>query len=430
MSLLDKATIITTPTAHSEGKLHSIKGGAVADFDVVRGSAATRVNAEGLIEDMRYTTGNLVDYSTLTPSSSAFSLNGDGKYVFDNSVNAFLTTPAITANVGDVFNVLVDMSVPSGGDANFRYTKGNAQTVLFNYTDFPDGVTEFQAIVTGVDGYLDRVFYPASLNDGESTLNRFEVTKVVDDTNIPRLDYTDGTASILLEPQSTNSIPYSEDFTQSSWIKDAGTTLTLGQSSPDGGFNAYKVEGTIGSSFLLDGGFAAISTQSRSIYMRADTNGAVYSLGDGQTNQINLTTEWKRFELQESSNSYYAVDFRGVGVTLDTVYIYGAQLEALPYATSYIPTNGTATTRLADAVTGAGDASTFNDTEGVLYFEGSVLANSGTSRFISISDGSTSNRVALLYYSADNRVRAILSSGGTKFVDSNVLYLQLQTITR
>ena len=53
MSLLEKATIITTPTAQSEGKLHSIKGGSVADFDVVRGSAATRVNAEGLIEDIR-----------------------------------------------------------------------------------------------------------------------------------------------------------------------------------------------------------------------------------------------------------------------------------------------------------------------------------------------------------------------------------------
>ena len=60
MSLLDKATIITTPTAHSNGVLHSIKGGAVADFDVVRGSAATRVNAEGLIEDISTLSGELV----------------------------------------------------------------------------------------------------------------------------------------------------------------------------------------------------------------------------------------------------------------------------------------------------------------------------------------------------------------------------------
>jgi len=63
MSLLDKATIITTPTAHSNGKLHSIKGGAVADFDVVRGSAATRVNAEGLIESVAINTPR-IDYTT------------------------------------------------------------------------------------------------------------------------------------------------------------------------------------------------------------------------------------------------------------------------------------------------------------------------------------------------------------------------------
>ena len=67
MSLLDKATIITTPTAHSEGKLHSIKGGSVADFDVVRGSAATRVNAEGLIEDVA-TNIPRIDYTDGTAS--------------------------------------------------------------------------------------------------------------------------------------------------------------------------------------------------------------------------------------------------------------------------------------------------------------------------------------------------------------------------
>ena len=63
MNLLEKAKIITTATAYDDGKLHSVKGGAVADFDVVRGSAATRVNAEGLIEEVA-TNIPRIDYST------------------------------------------------------------------------------------------------------------------------------------------------------------------------------------------------------------------------------------------------------------------------------------------------------------------------------------------------------------------------------
>ena len=37
-NLLQKASIITTPTAYSEGKLHSVKGGIDSDFNFSRGS--------------------------------------------------------------------------------------------------------------------------------------------------------------------------------------------------------------------------------------------------------------------------------------------------------------------------------------------------------------------------------------------------------
>ena len=32
--------------------------------------------------------------------------------------------------------------------------------------------------------------------------------------NLPRVDYTDGTSSLLVEPQRTNLITYSEDFSE------------------------------------------------------------------------------------------------------------------------------------------------------------------------------------------------------------------------
>ena len=68
------------------------------------------------------------------------------------------------------------------------------------------------------------------------------------------------------------------------------------------------------------------------------------------------------------------------------IYIWGAQLEEGSYATSYIPTNGGTATRLADVCNGAGNEQVINSTEGVFYFEGSALANDGTTRIISLSD--------------------------------------------
>ena len=430
-NLLDKASIILTPTAYDNSKVLCVKpSDGSGDFDFSRNSAATRVNAQGLVENVQTISGNLLDYSTFTSPSASWSLVG-GLWVFDDTANGYILTPNIAVVVGDVFNVVIDVTIASG-NANFRYASGNAQTVLFPFTDFVDGVNEFQATITGVDGNLERIFAPASLTDNPFTLNSISIKKITDDTNLPRINYEgfsyDGSGNIipnsgcgswLWEPQSTNLIPYSEDFTQSNWIKHAAVVLTSGQLSPDGGNNAYKVQGTIGSSFLLDGGFSAITPQSRSIYMRADTNGVIYTLGDSQSNQINVTTEWQRFELQEVSNSFYAVDFRGSGVTLDTVYIWGTQLEEQSYATSYIPTDGSSVTRNQDLCTNGGSLATINSTEGVLYAEIAALANDGTTRFVGLNDGSNSNRVVIVYYSVSNRIRAIVSSGGTKYVDVN-----------
>ena len=273
MSLLEKATTITTPTAHSNGVLHSIKGGAVADFDVVRGSAATRVNAEGLIEDVV--------------------------------------------------------------------------------------------------------------------------------ANIPRIDYTDGTASILLEPQSTNLIPYSEDFSDASWTKNA-VTLESGYLAPDGTNSAYKVT-SAGTQAHLYASADFTGIKHKSIYARTLSGTGEVNLCNrySDTNALfTITEQWQRFDISHSDvDLFYAVDFRASGGTLSEVIIWGAQFEALPYATSYIPTSGAIATRLADSVTGAGDASTFNSTEGVLYFEGSALAVDGIFRVLGLSDGTTANRVYVGYSS-------------------------------
>ena len=54
-----------------------------------------------------------------------------------------------------------------------------------------------------------------------------------------------GCGSWLFEPQSTNLITYSEDFSQSFWTKQASVTLDKGYLAPDGTYNATKISGVI-----------------------------------------------------------------------------------------------------------------------------------------------------------------------------------------
>jgi len=320
MSLLDKATTITTPTAHSNGTLHSIKGGSVADFDVVRGSAATRVNAEGLIEDVA--------------------------------------------------------------------------------------------------------------------------------TNIPRIDYTDSTASILLEPQSTNLIKNSEDFSDASWTKSNSTITANNILSPDGLLTADLLVDNSSNTFHRVQVSQSVTSglyYSQSIFVKKGTNRYFYlgtnnfsfwdfTFFDLENNvavntPLGVTTKvvvlgngWVKLTATKLANATNFFNFAfGTSDTTTTsylgdssgkVHIWGAQLETLSHATSYIPTSGAIATRLADSVTGAGDASTFNSTEGVLYFEMAALANDGTTRRLAISDGGNNNRVSIGYGTPSNSIQFLIQSLG------------------
>ena len=53
---------------------------------------------------------------------------------------------------------------------------------------------------------------------------------------------------------------------------------------------------------------------------------------------------------------------------------------------TYIPTNGSIATRLADVANNSGNSTLINSTEGVLYAEIAALADDLTFRYISISD--------------------------------------------
>jgi hypothetical protein len=85
------------------------------------------------------------------------------------------------------------------------------------------------------------------------------------------------------------------------------------------------------------------------------------------------------------------------------IYIWGAQVEEGAFPTSYIPTTTAAATRSADvaSITGSAFSSWYRQDEGTMFANATTNArHAGANTFpriASLSDGTTSNRMDLLY---------------------------------
>ena len=269
--------------------------------------------------------------------------------------------------------------------------------------------------------------------------------------NTPRFDYSGGATcpSLLLEPSRSNGIAQSEYF--SSWTLYAGILTPNATISPEGVQNAYLFteDTTTGYHRFTS---AASATSSNKLY-------SVYAKWAGGTGRKWLTvdngpTAWFDLEngvvgaaqgsvvisMEDVGNGWYRCIYYNPASTTSGIFIgialnnggagnhlgngqpafsiYGAQCEDnATYETSYIPTYGVSQTRASEVFGGAGDSSTFNDSEGVLYAEIEALANDGTNRVITISDGTTSNRVQI-YFNSSNGItggvagQAVISFSG------------------
>jgi hypothetical protein len=273
------------------------------------------------------------------------------------------------------------------------------------------------------------------------------IEEVVDDT--PRLDWLNSDCpSLLLEPQRTNIQAYSENFSGAAWTPSLVTITANSSICPNGELTAYKLETT--STVGLLGGFLTITANTEytySLFVKSDATsvckidlydtisssryfyGTVIFDMATETISTSLATAsfdkldggWYRLKMTATSPNPL-LGSTGVQISLTqagSIFIWGAQMEAGGYATSYIKNvddiNGV--TRLKDECFNGGDADLFDITEGT-FFVDSYVYNSGNFTIITLCDGSASNRLALIFQNYGTQVR-VLSSGG---VDS---YLNL-----
>ena len=231
----------------------------------------------------------------------------------------------------------------------------------------------------------------------------------------------------MWENQSTNLIPYSENF--NTWNNlGSRSIITLNSIiSPDGTLNGTKqTQNAVSNSVRLR--FSSILTigteYTFSVFAKKGNYDKLQMNISGVTTNFTLTDNWARYEITVTAPNNTFVDV-GIpsGSIGDFIYLWGAQAEEQSYATSYIPTSGTQKTRNQDVCNNGGSVATINSAEGVLYFEAGVLVNDGTNRTISINDVSSSNRVSIILGTANNEIRGqVLSSGTTSFDFSTTAY--------
>jgi hypothetical protein len=326
-------------------------------------------------------------------------------------------------------------------------------------------------------GYKESKLYSIKPTDGTgdltftraSSATRVNAQGLIESvaTNVPRIDFTGGgCGSLLLEPQRTNLLTYSEDFSNAIWTNTGGAISVdpTADFSPNNTLSGNEFnEGTSSGRRAVFEDISVTANQSYTLtvfvkketldYFRiaigysgtdwtaveVDLSDNSLTIGDGDNNTFTSISSsissndyngYYKLALTathpiatslrllfctadgaaiSSTNSYGRPDYVGTG---KTVFVWGCGFELGSYPTSYIPTSGTTVTRIADASSTTGLSSVINSTEGVLYAEIAALADDGTNRVITLNDGSTSNRVQL-YFNTSNQIVGGISAGGS-----------------
>jgi hypothetical protein len=270
------------------------------------------------------------------------------------------------------------------------------------------------SLIVTPNGYKEGTLYSVIPSDGSgdmsvvraTTATRVNSAGLIESVanNIPRLDYSNGTCpSLLVEPQRTNGLTYSEDFSNVSWVKADSSVTSNAVTSPSGIQNAdYLIPNTtFGLHTVTKLAVATTGLQTFSVFAKQggyknilvwfDTHSG--GLGVNLDNLAIFRNEnIVSYELEQYPNGWvyisitanitvlsnptiYIADngtppqafFSGNGTS--GVYLWGAQLEAGSYPTSYIPTTSASVTRNADVVSKTGISSLIGQTEGTMFLD-------------------------------------------------------------
>ncbi len=376
-------------------------------------------------------------------SGNSYSSTSDG-----TSGSAVRPKFDFATTAGKRYKLTITPTGTISGTINFDFYDGSSY--LFQNYDF----TTTKEIYFIDNGSVFGAF------DGTQTYNISSFTVSIKEATIDdlaRVDYTDGTSSLLVEPQRTNNLTASQDLTDLFWNSiNVETIVASTVLSPDGTTFGFKaIPSTSTSTHYVDYDYGFLSMPSGvevtySVFAKpfgytnfqlASSSGmnARYQnfeltgdgvLGSGDVNgaTIKKIGDWYRCTITEGTTSTkprvlnIATPSSGLGRNptftgngTDGVLLWGAQLEEGTYPTSYIPnlstTSGSTVTRVQETYTKTGISDKINSEEGVLFVEGSILSDDGTTQIISLFE-SASSRVSLTFSSTLNRIQFYVAING------------------
>lgn len=466
-SFYDLASLIMIPSGKKAGKVYSQKPLTTdGQLDFTRASTATRIGSDGKIEKTR-TNLLLQSNSFDTTWSKTRSSVVSGQSGYDGTNNAWgfvdttdnnthlmvqsfgygpsISTFSIYAKAGAVNFLAIRFEGNTGVDYGyFNLSNGTVATFDVDYvtatiTSIGNGwyrctatkvlpnIPDNQIVLLSAESDNDPTYagagttalylQNAQVEKGLVATNYIETTtasvSVGSVDNMPRLNYTFNSAtscpSLLLEPQRTNLETKSEYFEGWSLVSNV-TRTTNYATSPEGTQNASRLQFTA-NGFLGNTTLSSGTEYTLSCYAKRNDSGSqsfgFFKDGSGAVNsEMTLTSDWKRFTYTYTAGNS---SFAGLAASSGAdVSVFGYQIEAASYESSYIPTSGATVTRVADAANNLGSAATFNDSEGVFFANLATFLDEGliADKWIAISDGTSNNSVRIAFSGGANTIRA------------------------
>jgi hypothetical protein len=434
------------------------------------------VTYSSVLSDSSYNIGEVTaSYSQTDPNGGTTGALFTGV----SATNAFIIKP-FTTIIGQVYTCFVYLKGNSSGSVSLRAEGATSAPVnnvnyttsyqQFTYTFTADSTTT-NLIIGGYGSWTGSeaiyVAFPQA-NIGSTAKPYFPTT---DRLNVPRLTYQNGGGgcpSLLLEKQSTNLVTYSEQFDNVAWAREDVTNGANITTSPDGTQNADTIiDNSTTNRHINYQSFSGDLSTARTLSVYAKQNSLRYlflsvtnagdshcysAIFDLQTGTVSATkvngdatlsasiesvgTGYYRciisgtmtsgtasfFPLIGTSNragftgslnSNNAPSYTGSGQSL---YVWGAQLEASSYPTSYIPTTSASATRVLDECSKTGISSLIGQTSGAAFIEfNSSFLESYTQRIFTLSDGTTNNVIGFQLTGA-NELVFYVENGGTNQV--------------